>query len=251
MKKTLGGFGFIREGVKYDYCFEQSIISLCECCDKVVFVMVMAPADKTLDKLLALVKYTNFDFICLPSEIWTKMHGKEKIAKIQNIATMLLDTDYQFLLQGDEVIHPDSYGAIREAMETDGNGFLCERVNLWGSPNTKLVVPQERQPCSIYVNRLTKRQFWCYDDGESIASPTVLDFANRIKIIHYGFVRKREVMKAKIINMQEGVFAMGHHDPKLDGTDIFDPTLWFSGDDLAPIDFEHPTIMKKWVEERM
>jgi hypothetical protein len=248
MSKTLGGIIFFKDAEKYDYCYQQAVESLLEVCDKVSIVSFSPtndwiPADVLVDSRL--------EVCCLPARMWDKMKGKTKISNFQNIAAMLLDTDYQLLVQADEVIHPDSHDAIREAMETGGEGFLCERVNLWGSPNTKLVVPQERQPCSVLVNRLTKRGYWCYDDGENVGSPTTIDFANRIRIIHYGFVRKKEVMKAKIINMQTGVFAMSNYDPKLDQCEIFDSTLWFSGSDLAPIDFEHPPIMQKWVAERM
>lgn len=248
MMKTLGGFIFFKDAEKFDYCYQQAVESLLYICDK-VSIVIFTPTDDWLPG--GILMDERLEVQSLPTRMWEKMKGKTKLANFQNIAAMMLDTDYQLLVQADEVIMPESYGAIREAMETGGEGFICERVNLWGSPNTKLVVPQERQPCSIFVNRLTKRGYWCYDDGENIASPTTLDFADRIKIIHYGFVRKREVMKAKIINMQEGVFAMGHHDPKLDGSDVFDSTLWFSGDDLAKIDFEHPDIMKEWVRERM
>lgn len=252
MSKTLGGFLFVTSGNLYDYSFKEAIASLCHGCDTVNVVCLDLERDRTNHDVCALMDiYPNMELYDVDYKLWDDTKGKTKLAHFQNIAAMALNTDYQLLVQADEVITPESYPAIREAMETDGEGFLCERVNLWGSPNTKLVVPQERQPCSTYVNRLTKRGYWCYDDGENIASPTTLDFANSIKIIHYGFVRKKEVMKAKIINMQEGVFAMGHHDPKLDGSDVFDSTLWFSGDDLAPIDFEHPDIMKEWVRERM
>lgn len=252
MSKTLGGFGFIREGIKYDYCFRQSIESLCECCDEVSIVCDQLTTDGTLEVLWELEnKYENLNLWTMPPFMWDAMKGKTKLANFQNIAAMCLHTDYQLLVQADEVIHPDSYFAIRQAMETGSEGFLCERVNLWGSPNTMLVVPQNRQPCSTSVIRLTKRGYWCYDDGESIAAPATMEFRDRIKIIHYGFVRKREVMKAKIINMQEGVFAMAGHDPKLDQCEVFDSKLWFDGADLAPIDFEHPAIMKDWVAQRM
>lgn len=252
MSKTLGGFAFLREGVKYDYCFEQSIQSMCECCDIVSIAFVPNKSEDSTWRMAGLLlKFKNLRVYYLDGAMWDTMKGKTKLANFQNIAAMCLDTEYQLLVQADEVIHPDSYGAIREAMETGGEGFICERINLWGSSDTMLVVPQERQPCSVYVNRLTKRGYWCYDDGESIGSPTTMDFANRIKIIHYGFVRKREVMKAKIINMQEGVFAMAGHDPKLDQCEVFEPTLWFSGSDLAPINFTHPPIMNQWVRERM
>lgn len=252
MSKTLGGIIFFKNAIHYDYCYMQAIKSLSDCCDKVSIICFESGIEKwEISESKKKEGLLNIDWHVLSDDFWQDMRGKTKISHFQNIAAMFLDTDYQLLVQADEVIHPDSYGAIREAMETGGDGFLCERVNLWGSPNTMLVVPQERQPCSVLVNRLTKRGYWCYDDGESIASPTTLDFANRIKIIHYGFVRKKEVMKAKIINMQTGVFAMQNYDPKLDQCEVFDSTLWFKDSDLAPIDFKHPTIMNQWVIDRM
>jgi len=251
MSKTLGGFLFIRDASLYDYCFIQAITSLAGCCDQVI---VIAFTDNRQDYNAVIAQqatYTNIVVYELEPALWIDMHGKTKLANFQNIAAMMLDTDYQLLVQADEIIHPDSYTAIRQAIETGAEGLLCERVNLWGSPNTMLVVPQNRQPCSTQIIRLTKRGYWCYDDGESIAAPATADFVDKIKIIHYGFVRKREVMKAKIINMQEGVFAMAGHDHKLDQCEVFDPTLWFKGSDLAPINFAHPPIMKDWVLERM
>jgi hypothetical protein len=252
MSKTLGGFAFITEGVKFDYCFEQSIRSMCECCDKVVIVYANSKKDGTdliLDRMDT--ELDNLFIYNMPIYMWEDMKGKTKLANFQNIAAMCLDTDYQILCQMDEIIHEESYKSIRDAMDTGGEGFLCERVNLWGDPNHMLVVPQNRQPCSPQVIRLTKRGYWCYDDGESIAAPTSSAFVDKIKIVHYGFVRKREVMKAKIINMQQGVFGMADYDKKLDQCDVFNPYLWFNGDDLAPINFAHPKIMQKWVLDRV
>lgn len=252
MKKTLGGFLFITSGNKYDYCFKEAIRSLCECCDRVNVLCLDLESDGTHHDICELMdEYPHFEMYDIDYKLWQDTKGKTKLSHFQNIAAMALSTDYQLLIQGDECIHPDSYKIIRQAMETDGEGFLCERVNLWRSPNTMLGVPQNRQPCSTRVIRLTKRGYWCYDDGENIGAPASMDFADRIKIIHYGFVRKREVMKAKIINMQEGVFGMANHDPKLDQSEVFNPDLWFSDDDLSPINFTHPPIMNEWVMERM
>lgn len=249
MSYSLGGFLFIKDAIKFDYCVVETIKSLLQVCDQVT-VLDAGSQDGTrqlindIDDEKLLIQY-------IQSEQWDALIGKGKLAFFQNFAAQMLNTDYQLLVQGDEILHPDSYAAVRQAIQTGAEGFLCERVNLWGTPNHMLVVPENRQPCSTSVVRLTKRGYQSYDDGESIGAPAIADFRNRIKIVHYGFVRKREVMKAKIINMQEGVFAMAGHDPKLDQCEIFDPTLWFDGPDLAPINFTHPPIMKEWVEQRL
>jgi hypothetical protein len=68
---------------------------------------------------------------------------------------------------------------------------------------------------------------------------------------HMGFVRDRSIMKAKVINMQEGVFEMGSHDIKLDVSDIFQPELWFGKEDLKPIDEPLPALIKDWAKKRV
>ena len=254
MSKTLGGFLFFKDAEKYDYCYRQSIESLLQCCDKVCVAYFWPSEDSEEVHWVEEKVFKPFSKHLhaqrLPSNMWLDMKGKTKLSNFQNIAAMMLDTDYQILCQADEVVTEESYLPIRQAMETGGEGFLCERVNLWGDPNHMLVVPQNRQPCSTQVIRLTKRGYWCYDDGENIGAPASAAFVDKIKIIHYGFVRKREVMKSKIINMQESIF-LTSHDPKLDECDIFNPELWFSGADLATINFTHPAIMQKWILDRM
>ena len=67
-----------------------------------------------------------------------------------------------------------------------------------------------------------------------------------------GFVRKREVMRGKIINMQVDVFGMEHYDSKLDESELFNPDLWFDPKtDLKPIDEPLPAIIQNWAKERV
>lgn len=246
---TLGGFLFIRNGIQYDYNFKETIESLLQFCDKVL--VVDAGSDDGTKEVLWGMNDEKLTINFRLKEEWDSIQGREKLSYFQNLAADQLNTDYQFLCQADEVVCESSYPEIRAAIETGKEGYLCERINLWGSPNTMLNVSLNRMPCSVHVLRLSKKGYYSYDDGESIAAPADTSFVDKIKIIHYGFVRKKEVMKAKIINMQEGVFAMESHDAKLDQCEVFDSKLWFDGDDLAPIDFTHPPIMNQWILERM
>lgn len=248
MSKTLGGFLFIRNGIEFDYNFKETIESLLEFCDQ-VSVVDAGSNDGTREVLFDMV-HPNLKINFFLKEHWDSIHGKEKLSYFQNKAADMLDTDYQFLCQADEIVDENSYDAIRRAMETDKEGFMCSRINLWGSPATVLNVPQNRMPCSPHVIRLTKKGYKCYDDGENLGCQASFSFINDIVIWHYGFVRRKEVMKDKIINMQRNVFEMGH-DPKLDGMEIFDSTKWFDGDDLAPVTRPHPRIMQKWILDRM
>lgn len=245
---TLGGIMFVKDGVKFDYCFEQSIQCLQELCDQVCILAIQSDDGTTG---LAL-KYQNekTSVVILDESEWDKQHGREKLSYFQNLALSFLDTDYYVLLQADEIIHEYSFAAIHSMLETGAEAFLVSRINLWRDCNSYLVVPGNRQPCSTQVIRIAKTKYKSVDDGESIDAPAVVDFVNYVMIYHYGFVRKKEVMKSKVINMQEQVFELGFHDPKLDGGDVFNSELWFSGEDLQPLAKSHPKFIQDWIINR-
>jgi hypothetical protein len=65
-----------------------------------------------------------------------------------------------------------------------------------------------------------------------------------------GFVRKRDIMKKKVIHIQEEVFGI-EHDKKLDGIDYFEPDRWFKKEDLRLINEPLPLVIKEWAKERV
>ena len=251
---TLGGSIFVRNGVKYDYCFKESILSLLEFCDKVSCVVVEGD-DETEEIVRQLDSQNDKLFVTyLPQIEWDEQQGKaqSKLCYFTDIAISKLDTDYNFYQQADEIIHESCYDEIRKVIESNEPAYFCTRINLWESPYLQLNVPQNRKPCSTEIIRLAKTQFRSYGDAESLAVPTAnYSCVQDIRMYHMGFVRKREVMKAKVINMQEGVFEMRSHDVKLDQSEIFNPRLWFGPEDLKPIDEPLPAIIKDWAKERI
>lgn len=248
MPKTLGGVIFCIDAIKYDYCIEESIQCLKELVDELV--ILDAGSDDGTIELLKKYEDEKTQLVLLDRAEWDKQKGREKLAYFQNMALSFLSTDFYFLLQADEIITEDSFPYIRMAIEDHRReSFLCKRVNLWGDCNHYINVQIGRQPCSVVVNRLAKTNKKSHGDGESIDALASLEFINNITIVHYGFVRKKEVMKSKIINMQEGVFQIDH-DPKLDQSSVFNSKLWFDGDQLSKIDFKHPKWIKKWAKER-
>lgn len=244
---TLGGIVFCIDAVKYDYHIAETIRCLQECCDEVV-VLDAGSIDGTIE-IIQQFEDQNTHIICLDRAEWEKQQGREKLAYFQNLALSFLTTDYYILCQADEIILESCFPAIRNAIKTGKEGFCCSRVNLWGSPDTFINVPENRQPCSTRVVRIAKTKYQSIDDGESIAVIPNTDFIEDIRIYHYGFVRKKEVMKDKIWNMQENVFKI-QHDPKLDKSAVFDSTLWFSGEDLVPIMEPHSKFITNWIKER-
>ncbi len=251
--KTLGGIMVIRDGFRYDYNFLETTRNLLELCDRVK--VICFANSHHMEDLNALREIENSSSKLIVDAHdyaeWDILYkGKERIAEWQNMAKRQLGTDWYVSVQADEVIHEDSFKYIREAIEDeDAEAFLCRRYNLWGSPYTMLNVVPERKPCSDVVIRLARLKYLSYGDGESISAMAKYDFIDQIRIYHMGFVRKREVMKDKIFNMQENVFEIPH-DPKLDGMDVFNPWAWFDKTDVVPIKEELPKVIQEWAKER-
>lgn len=251
MSKTLGGSLFIRNGVKFDYCYREAIRCLIEFCDKVC-VCFVDTGDGTYGGLRALEENHDNLLVRIVSDMdWEHMtfHAKHRLSIFTNYAIEMLDTDYVFNLQGDEIVDPGSYEWIRRAMHEGYEGYMCNRVNLWGSPYTQLNVPHNRKPCSTEVLRLAKTCYRAYDDAESIAAPVEMKYLDKIKIWHMGFVRKREVHPDKIREMQGNIFCCGV-DEKLTGMEVFDSTKWFGAEDLVPIEGDLPPLIRQWAKER-
>lgn len=245
----LGGTIFVRNGLQYDYCFVEAINSLKEFCDEVV--VLDAGSDDGTKEVVEKMADSKTKIVCLEKEEWEQQKGKEKLAYFTNRAIDHLTAEWNFNLQADEIVHEKSYKPIRNAINSNyADGYMVTRVNLWGSPYMQLNVPQSRLPCSSQVIRLTKSNCQSVGDGESLDCQVVFNFVKDIKIYHMGFVREREVMKSKIINMQEAVFGVSH-DTKLDVSDIFQPELWFDKEDLKPIDEPLPKIIQQWAKERV
>lgn len=161
----------------------------------------------------------------------------------------MLDTEWNFYLQADEIIHENSFPLIRNCIDLDVQAYLVSRFNLWGSPYTMLDVPQERKPCSSEVIRLAKSGFRCIGDAESLGVPNCMNGTN-IHIYHMGFVRDPVKHLEKIRHIQDDVFLI-EHDKRIDGMDKFDPWKFFSREDVIPIPEEGlPKFIKQWAHDR-
>lgn len=251
MSKSLGGSLFIRNGGLFDYCYKEAIQCLLEFCDKVV-VCVVPTDDGTFEEVMKLERDNNNLLVrSVLNEDWEHMafHTKHRLSIFTNYAIEMLDTDYVFNLQGDEIVDPSSYEYIRQAVNEGYEGYLCSRVNLWGSPYTQLNVEHSRKPCSTEIVRLAKTCYRAYDDAESLAAPVVDKYLDKIKIWHYGFIRKKEVHCEKIRQMQADIFKVTP-DSKLEGMVNFDGSAWFSEQELIPIEGEHPPLIREWIKTR-
>jgi glycosyltransferase involved in cell wall biosynthesis len=246
---TLGGTMFVFNGEKYDYNYMETIQCLQYGCDQVV-VCVINSDDGTLQNIRSVVQ-PHTKVIVVDDEMWNLLSGKERLAYFSNIAIANLDTDYNLYIQADEILHEDSFAYARQAIQTGIDAFMCSRFNLWNTPYQMLNVPHDRKPCSSEVIRLARSKFRCYGDAESLAIDGKLsfEFINFLNIYHMGFVRKMDVMKQKVVHMQENVFQTPH-DTRLDVADKYIPMDYFTESDLVAIPKPLPIFIQKWAKER-
>lgn len=250
----IGGVQFILNGIKYDYCFRESIKSMMACCDE-VHVLDAGSDDGTQNVLLQMEEVFGGGlkiYLMQDRSLWDSMKGHEKLSYFQNIVMDKAEQsgmDYLLLLQADEVIHQDSISNIRAAAETGKEAFVMNRYNLFKDPYHMLNVEQHRKPCSSEVIRLAKAYRRSYSDGEHIATATVDIYKslNAIEIFHMGFVRDRVKIVPKIKHMLTEVFNV-EMDKRVGNEFKWDN--FFNEEDLAPIPKPLPIYVQQWAKER-
>lgn len=248
MGKKLAGTLFVRNAIQFDYCVEAAINSLKAFCDH-LFIVDAGSDDGTYDKILELQDENMTVIHCVG--LWETQQGREKLNYFTNIAIEQAQSqgyEYQFNLQADEVVEPDSIPFIKKAVDLGEEGYIISRHNLWGSPDTMLNVRQSRKPVSTQICRLTKTNYRSAGDAESVNCPASLDFINKISVWHMGFVRDNKKHIAKIKEIQGNIFQMDY-DKRADLKPEFDWRDWgFTEDDLIPIHKPLPLYLNDWIE---
>jgi hypothetical protein len=129
------GFTFIRNGLKFDYPFRESLRSLLPLCDQVV-VAAGRSEDATLDALESL----SSPKLTIVPTVWDESlkTGGTILSRQTNIALDQVRGDWGIYLQGDEVLHEKDYDKILEAMrrykdDPQVEGLLFSYCHFYGS----------------------------------------------------------------------------------------------------------------------
>lgn len=235
----------------YDYCFEAAIKSLQAFCQH-VFIVYVESDDNTLDVLNTLGDGKTSVITCR-KEDWNNHEGRTKLSAFTNVGieqAQKEDYEYQFNLQADEVVEPQSIPYILQAVELGEEGYYVTRYNLWADETKMLSVPQSRKPVSTQIGRLTKTNYRSVDDAESCLAPCSLDFINLINVWHFGFIRDNTKHIAKIKEMQKNIFQFDNYDSRADLKPEFDWKDWgFTENDLIKIHKPLPIYAKNWVDK--
>lgn len=249
----ISGTLFAHNVLRFDYCAKESIQGLLGFCDEVV-VLDCESTDGTLEMLNQMAA-ENSKLVVIPGVKWERGHKHERLAIQANDAIDRITSEWNFMGQCDEVVHEDSYQAIRDAITNPRwDAFACRRYNLFGDFNHMISLTSQKKPCSDVVIRIGKKHVRAMGDAESLHQANLSgEYTDRIKIFHYGLVRKPEALIAKSIDMQSWFHHPGHVDKrilKMRDENYFDPYELIAKEEIVPVPYHHPAIMKDWIQAR-
>jgi glycosyltransferase involved in cell wall biosynthesis len=248
MKVT--GFTIVRNGVKFDYPFIESIKSVLPLCDE----MIVAVGNSE-DETLTMVQEIDSPKIKIIQTIWddSLREGGRVLAVETDKAKAAIseDTVWCIYIQADEVLHEKDYPTIRKAMEENLNekhidGILFDHLNLYGS-----------------FDYIADSRKWAYKQIRIIRNdPAITSFRDAISfmkngkrlkvkeidaaVYHYGWVRHPKAMQDKM----ESFNKMWHDDEWMDKNfDKVDEFDFSNIDSLSKFEGTHPKVMHERIDK--
>jgi len=265
MKNGLTGSLIIRNGNIYDFCWKQAIMSVLPICDEFVLLEAYSDLDNTYEDCLALAR--QYPKIRVIRGEWDggEPEGYEyrRLARLTN--QCIDESSYKFaiVVQGDEVVHEDSYPSIlRIAREETQYGDQVKAVqflftHLVGRFDTQwpFVYQATFRMCRADSSWRSSKDAWTMecsnpDDNFWIG-------ANRARYIHYGFVGNLTARLLKEVKFQEMFKAEGPFPDKRvvemanGDKDASMAYLFKEAKDrgeFTPFTGTHPAVMKDWIE---
>nr|NQU89880.1 glycosyltransferase family 2 protein [Bacteroidota bacterium] len=241
----VSGFTIIRNGVKFDYPFIESIRSVLPLCDEMI-VAVGNSEDDTLE----MVRSINSPKIRIIQTVWDDnlRKGGHVLAVETDKAKAAIseDTDWCIYIQADEVLNEQNYPAILESMKKNldnkrVDGLLFDHLNFYGSYDF-IADSRKWQYKQIRVIR-NNPQIASFRDAISFMKNGKRLRVKKINaaVYHYGWVRHPRFMQEKMETFNK----MWHDDEwmaeNFKKVDEFD----YSGiDSLSHFTGTHPEVMK-------
>ncbi len=191
----LFGFTLLRNGVKYDYCFKESLRSL-SAITKNITIALGNSEDTTEAEL------TEFTNLVIVPTIWDEAIRKSGlILSLQtNIAlntlrneTRNLGNAWGFYLQADEVLHEEDYELIKKDIEfADKNGYdaVAFRYNHFWLHHNQIAVGKKWYPLEVRAIKL-KSEIQSEKDAQGFSGINKI-YESDAFIYHYGHVRQKE-----------------------------------------------------------
>lgn len=247
------GFSFLRNAVKYDFPFEESLRSLLPLCDEVV-VAVGKSEDETLERIRSIDPK-----IKIIETTWdeSQKEGGRVLALETDKAFNAIANDYDwaFYLQGDEVIHEKYYPAIRQGMqeylnESKVEGLLFNYKHFFGSYDfVGAKYSWYRREIRIIRNN---KNIFSYRDAQGFRKKP--NDKLRVKLIdafiyHYGWVRRPDAMRLKM-NASAAIYdgLNKKSDQQNSNKGVFDYNT--ANHPVIKFTETHPEVMQKRIESQ-
>lgn len=244
----------VKNGIKYDYPFQESCLAALPMCDEFIFVEGQGD-DGTYEAMLEIQKkHPKVKIIRHP---WEKKHYSV-LADLTNVAIEHCTCDYHFQIQADEAIHERYHGSIRACLERDFDYAYLGVLHFYGSYEKVL-------KAGVYYDRfirLAKRSTYptmrscgdamslgCPDSDSALMKCADLD---DLKVHHYGYVRTPKLLIAKQdevvkwwgIQERDKLFEKGLERGQINWSDKF------SDQQLDVYKGGHPHVLQAWIAQR-
>ncbi len=256
---TISGFTLVRNGVKFDYPFMESIQSLFAFCDEVI-INVGISEDDTLQRIeawKASLSQKDASRVTIFTSEWplndpAKRQGGQILAEQTNLALKRCKGDWCLYLQADEVLHEKDYDIIRKDIEgidpVHGvDALIFQYVHFYCGYG---VIQTSRSSYRREIRAIRNwKGIWSVGDAQSfryITGDKIAGVLTDARIFHYGWVRPPEVMKAKTGFMDTLYHAGATADQPATGDNY--KYKRFVG--LKPFRGTHPAVMQLRVEAR-
>jgi glycosyltransferase involved in cell wall biosynthesis len=246
----VSGFTFIRNGIKYDYPFTESLHSLLPLVDELVVVVGLSE-DNTRQE----IEKINSAKIKIIDSVWDDhlRTGGQVLAIETNKALDAISSraDWAFYIQADEVLHEEDYEIIRQAMQdylTDRQveGLLFNYIHFYGSyrfyGDSRRWYRKE-----VRIIRNDKRiRSWRDAQGFRIQGRKLRVKSIPARIFHYGWVKPPHIQQSK-----QQVFHRWWHDDKWIRKHVGQQSQFDYSrvDSVAEFTGTHPSVMHSRISQ--
>ncbi|PIQ24557.1 hypothetical protein COW36_11105 [bacterium (Candidatus Blackallbacteria) CG17_big_fil_post_rev_8_21_14_2_50_48_46] len=211
-KSILSAYTYLKNGIRFDYPFKESIASALEICDELIICYATDSEDETPAALQELASQ-EAKIKLFPSEVWkqNKGHEGEVIRLAAEEAMAYCQGEWLWHVQADEVYHETDLKKLKDvllaadARQTDAYRFKI--LHFYADYQT--LISESAQEIGWYQRciRLTRRGKTQHikDAWTQILDPKapgkIRDL--EIRIFHYGHVREHEAMRRKASYMEQ------------------------------------------------
>ncbi len=252
---NLYGFTLLRNGVKYDYSFKESLESLKPIVNKVYLALDIG--DDTTQEVISTLPYVK-----VLDSVWDMNLRKGLVLSVEtNKALQYLRSehadlgDWGIYLQADEVLHQDDYELLINDIniaEKEGYDAISFRYLHFWQTHHHIAISKKWYPEEIRAIKLNSK-IVSWGDAQGFKNYTKV-YQSEARIYHYGHVREEDIYKTKMIDMGK----MYHNQEDLQKN--LDKGLKDAQKNKTLLYFgSHPMVMKErvlkmkdiWVRERV